>query len=154
MQPLAEITTDTAILRKQSRRVDRRHNIEPVISKMRHLMQQHFGDMEPVGLSAIQVGVDLQIITLASEGDHGPPLFILNPSLTKTRGTQMGDEMCLSVPGRQVRIRRPYQVTVAGMNDLRRPVRYRFKGFQARVCCHELDHLKGVLITDHETGEQ
>ena len=46
---------------------------------------------------------------------------------------------------------RQEQITVKGLNEGGRPVRYKLDGYLARVFQHEIDHLDGVLYTDKLT---
>ena len=66
---------------------------------------------EGVGLAAPQVGV-LRRIAVIDVGE-GPYVFV-NPKIVETAGEQVGDEGCLSVPGKSGIVRRPeYVKTVA-----------------------------------------
>ena len=62
-------------------------------------------------------------------------------------------ETCLSLPGKKITVRRPYQVKVKGLNRYLKPVKYQFGGQFARIACHEIDHLDGKLIIDYEVKD-
>jgi len=108
------------------------------------------------GLAAPQVGV-LQRFFVAElpedeENDLPRETFILfNPEIVKGTGEQIGYEGCLSVPGYVGEVARLEKVTVKGLDERGRPVRYKAEGFLARIFQHEIDHLDGVLFTEKLT---
>jgi peptide deformylase len=87
-----------------------------------------------VGLAAPQVGIMQRWFVT-----HWGELFV-NPEITETRGYQFGPEGCLSIPGKQFLVERSIEVVVGGVN---------YKGAKAQVIQHEIDHLDGILISDH-----
>ncbi len=139
------IVTDQPTLRQQSKKVDRRHNLTELVAAMAKQMAVKYDGERPVGLSAIQIGVPLQVIAI----QVGPIEFIVNPVITKPRGHQVREETCLSLPGVAVMVRRPQIITVKGLNQYLKPIKHKMHGLQARIVCHEVDHLYGVLIMDH-----
>jgi len=48
-------------------------------------------------------------------------------------------------------VARKDEVTVQGVDERGRTVRYKVQGYLARVFQHEIDHLDGVLYTDKLT---
>lgn len=110
------------------------------------------GNVIAAGLSANQLGYNKRIFVMRL--DPLPPICMVNPMITKARGSQIGNERCLSVPGKSVKVKRPYQITVKGLNQYLRPVKYKMRGLNARIVCHEVDHLNGKLIIDYEEAKQ
>jgi len=105
-------------------------------------------ELDAQGLAANQVGWALQILVMCVQGRS--PICLVNPVLFSAgKGSQESIERCLSLAGMSVRVRRPARVRVDGFNQFWSPVRYRFEGIDARRACHEVDHLKGKLITDY-----
>ena len=49
-----------------------------------------------------------------------------------------------------VAVPRPRRITIEGLNQYLKPVRYRLEGIKARRACHEFDHLRGKLIIDYQ----
>lgn len=101
-----------------------------------------------VGLSANQLGYKKRIFVMTMK--PSPAVCIVNPLITKQRGNQIGEECCLSLPGVSVTVKRPQQVVIKGENQYRKHVRYKLSGQQARIACHEIDHLVGKLIIDYK----
>ncbi len=139
------IVTSERLLRKPTKPVKETDDIEQVVEDLFREMKER----DTLGLAANQLGYSCSIIVMSME--PMPPICIVNPQVTKQKGSQLSTEYCLSVPGEKVVIKRPYIVVVVkGVNQYFRPVRYRLRGLQARVASHELNHLEGVLITDYE----
>ncbi|MEL6839907.1 MAG: peptide deformylase [Pseudomonadota bacterium] len=104
------------------------------------------------GLAAPQVGVLSRVfVTDVTWKDAEPtPIAFVNPEIVdRSDGVALGPEACLSIPDRAFDVKRPIWVA-ARWQDAGGAVREaRFEGSQAVCFCHELDHLDGVLITDH-----
>jgi peptide deformylase len=144
-----KIVTDIRQLHKPTKPVEGGEDIDEMVDTLfKGLVGYQEGNLIAVGLSANQLGYDRSIFVMKM--DPLPPICMVNPVITKTKGSQVREEGCLSVPGKTVKVKRPYQVTVKGLNRYLRPVKYKMSGFRARVVCHEVDHLNGKLITDYE----
>ena len=104
-----------------------------------------------VGLAAPQIGVPLRVL-VADVG--GGPVAVVNPRLRVRRGSQVGIEGCLSIPGIYGEVKRAQRVEVDGQSPLGRRVVIRGSDLLARVLQHEIDHLNGVLFIDRvERGQ-
>ena len=104
-----------------------------------------------LGLSAPQAGVSVRLITVdLSVGENKEDLFILiNPEIIEKEGEIISEEGCLSLPDIHEKVPRPSRVLVKG-SDLNGIVKtIDAHGLLARVFCHEIDHLNGVLIIDY-----
>ena len=101
---------------------------------------------EGVGLAAPQVGILRRVVVI----DVGDGLVeLINPVITEVSDeTQCGREGCLSLPGRQGVVTRPYAVKVKAVDRKGEPFELEAEGFFARAICHELDHLEGRLYID------
>ncbi len=141
------IVTSERLLRKPTKPVKETDDIEQVVEDLFRELKER----DTLGLAANQLGYSCRVLVMSME--PMPPICIVNPQVTKQKGSQLGTEYCLSVPEEKAVIKRPYVVVVRGVNQYFRPVRYRMRGQQARVACHEVDHLLGKLITDHEEKE-
>ena len=58
-------------------------------------------------------------------------------------------EGCLSFPGYAGEIKRSISVTIKGLNRQGKAIRIKATGLMAQALEHELDHLNGILYTDH-----
>jgi len=97
------------------------------------------------GLAAPQVGVALRVFTYNVDGVVG---HLINPELTLTDETQIGDEGCLSIPGLTFDCTRALGVLAKGFTMYGDPVVIEGTETLARCIQHETDHLDGVLFVD------
>ena len=135
------------ILRKTSKEVK---EITPKIVELIDDMLETMYEAGGVGLAAPQVGV-LKRIVVIDVGDG--PFVLINPQITKTEGSQTGDEGCLSVPGKAGIVTRPNEVTVRFTGEDGNTYDLEGTELLARAICHECDHLDGKLYVDLVEGE-
>ncbi|BCJ88414.1 hypothetical protein skT53_33990 [Effusibacillus dendaii] len=139
---------DVPILRQPCKPIsDFDQSVRQLLDDLTDTMCHHAG----VGLAAPQIGISLQ----AAVVDIGTgPLELLNPVIRKEEGTQSSVESCLSFPGTTLKLERPEKIWVSAKNSSGEDIRLEAFGFLARVICHEIDHLNGVLFFDRMTEEQ
>jgi len=103
-----------------------------------------------VGLAAPQIGISKSLcIVDLSVGENPEELHVLvNPEILEETGSQTGEEGCLSFPDMTTVVKRPDNVTVQAQNIDGTFFKLEAEGFLARALCHEIDHLKGILMTD------
>ena len=99
------------------------------------------------GLAAPQVGVLRRVVVVETE--PGTVYELINPVIVRREGEQHEIEGCLSIPGRQGYTNRPMKVTVEALDRNGVLQTYEGEGLLARAFCHEIDHLDGILFTDH-----
>ncbi len=117
--------------------------------RLKILIDDMFETMEHengVGLAAPQVGLLKRVIVVCVDGKN--KYGIVNPVITKTSGSQVGIEGCLSVPGQSGYVERPKKLTIEGVDANGKPIKIKADGFLAVAFCHETDHLDGVLYID------
>jgi peptide deformylase len=138
-------TEEDEILRKKSRKVEIIDNRTKIlIQDMKETMYNANG----VGLAAPQVGVLKRIIVVdVGEG----PIVLINPEIIEEKGKETEVEGCLSVPGKEGSVERPYFVKIKGINEDGIDVSHSGEGLLARAFCHETDHLNGILFIDKAT---
>jgi peptide deformylase len=114
---------------------------------------------DAVGLAAPQIGIGKRIIAFRNRGfdDKDPERrkedyeILINPRITQARGELViAEEGCLSCPEIRVEISRFPEIKVRAYDPEGRKVSKRYLDFAARVVQHEVDHLDGKLIVDHE----
>ena len=105
---------------------------------------------EGVGLAAPQVGVGKRVIVLdvSPVDENVPPMAIVNPEIVERKGSVVGEEGCLSVPGVQGEVCRAETVIVRGLDGEGKPLQVQAGGILSRALQHEIDHLDGVLFID------
>jgi peptide deformylase len=103
-----------------------------------------------IGLAAPQVEVGRRLIVVdLSVGENRDDLIILaNPEIIGREGQAVGEEGCLSVPDVREKVARPFSVKVRGVELGGNVVEIEAEDLLARVLCHEIDHLDGILFVD------
>ena len=137
-------TEEGEILRKKSKEVDVIDDkIRELVKDMVETMHKYDG----VGLAAVQVGILKQIIVIDLY-DEKPVIKIINPKIIKTKGEQEVDEGCLSFPNKYVKVKRPEEVVVEGLDENGKKIKITGTGLLAQAISHEVDHLHGIVLTD------
>ena len=137
-------TEEDEILRKKSKEVDVIDDrIRELVKDMVETMHKYDG----VGLAAVQVGILKQIIVIDLY-DEKPVIKIINPKIIKTKGEQEVDEGCLSFPNKYVKVKRPEEVVVEGLDENGKKIKITGTGLLPQAISHEVDHLHGIVLTD------
>ncbi len=104
-----------------------------------------------VGLAAPQIGKSLRVTVVDVTGGKNPEakIVLANPELIHAEGEKREEEGCLSIPGFRGYVVRPQFVTVRAQNAKGEPYEIRGEDLLARVFCHEIDHLNGILFLQH-----
>ena len=132
-----------ALLQKKSRKVEKfDERLGTLIDDMIETMHKKDG----VGIAAPQVGILRRVVII--EPDPDTTMALVNPEILESSGSVEGTEGCLSVPDVWGIVERPDHVVVKAQDRDGNEVRVSADGFAARIVCHELDHLEGVLFTD------
>ena len=143
------VTDEDEIMRKVSRPVKKIDDrLQTLIDDMLETMKANNG----IGLAAVQVGILRRLFVMELQDDHGPYVLI-NPRIGEKVGKQVGQEGCLSIPGRWGDVERPAHVVMEALDRQGQPCRLEAEGLLAVCASHEYDHLDGVLFTDKVIGE-
>ena len=132
------------LLRKKSRPVD---EITPRILQLLDDMKDTMRAADGCGLAAVQVGVLRRIVVVETE--RGELIEMINPEIIAKEGEQQDIEGCLSVPDKCGITTRPMTVTVRAMDRNGKIFEVTGSELKARALCHEIDHLDGILYSDH-----
>ncbi len=117
--------------------------------------------IEGVGIAAPQIGVSERIFILREGKDRFQEY--INPVITwssevKTTGfTRKGDtflEGCLSIPNIYGVVIRPDSIEMEYLDLKGKKHRRKYKEPFSRYAQHELDHLNGILFTDHVISQK
>jgi peptide deformylase len=108
---------------------------------------------EGAGLAAPQVGVSRRVFVVDARRDGGgrdSRFAMVNPRIVEvSEAVEADPEGCLSIPGVSEVVRRPARVVMEGQDVEGKVFRVEGGGLLGRALQHELDHLDGVLFTDH-----
>ena len=130
------------LLRKKSKPVKRfDENLWELLDDMRETMYKNNG----MGLAAVQVGVLKRVIIIEANNMF---MELINPEILAMSGSDVEKEGCLSVGSKYEYVNRPMQVTVKAQDRLGYEFTITGEKYLARVLCHEIDHLDGVLFID------
>ncbi|MCI5675670.1 MAG: peptide deformylase [Ezakiella sp.] len=136
-------TIGDPILYKKSKDIK---NIDEKLLSLIEDMKETLIKENGVGLSAVQVGVLKRVIVVQPEAD-GEIKVYLNPTIVHECGSSIMNEGCLSVPGEYGPVERPEKIKLKYVDVDGNELEKEIEGFEARICCHEIDHTNGILYT-------
>jgi len=151
------ITYPNPILRKKSKDVEVfDKELHTLLDDMNDTMQEYSG----VGLAAIQIGIDLNVliinIPIDNEGaeDDGKQLDenlieAINPVVTHKDGELVFSEGCLSIPGFHADVTRAEHIVVEYFNRQGVKQTMEANDFLAIAWQHEMEHLSGHVFIEH-----
>jgi peptide deformylase len=149
MTVLDILTYPDNFLRQKTKSID---NIDGRLQQLIDNMAITMYDAPGVGLAAIQVGVDKQMLVYdVTPNDQSRRLHVLiNPKIVSSEGQVLSEnEGCLSVPDYRANVKRADRILVEGLDRDGNPQRIEADGLLAIVLQHEIDHLNGTLFIDH-----
>jgi peptide deformylase len=126
----------------------------PALARLARNMIETMVAAPGIGLAAPQVGQEVRMAVVdLSVGEDPAQLHVLvNPEIVRREGLDTDVEGCLSLPGISDKVDRPTAITVRAVNLSGQPFELDAEGWLARAICHEVDHLDGILFTDHLRG--
>lgn len=149
------LTYPNKILKKES------VPVEKVTSKITDFVNDLFETMYAsetgIGLAAAQVGENLNVLVMDipitdpndPEKEIKNPFCLINPRIIKNEGVIVFEEGCLSCPELLVEVERSQNIIVEALDAEGRPVTHNFSDLSSVCVQHEMDHLKGKLLTDY-----
>jgi len=137
------------ILRKKTNIVG---SIDSAIQKLVDDMIDTMRAASGVGLAATQIGLSLRIAVI--ELPEAEVITLINPKIVKRKGRRLIEEACLSLPGYSGQTIRSLMVRVNALDGQGRKIVIEGEDLLAQALEHEIDHLDGVLYTDHATDVQ
>ena len=141
--PIVEIPDP--ILRKRARKVRR---IDKKTLTIAHNMVETMRNAGGVGLAANQVG-ELQRIIVIQMPDEEEARIYFNPEITKSVGEREVEEGCLSLPGYRGLVTRSVWIRFRGTDHTEKVIKFQADNLLSQALEHEVDHLNGILYTDH-----
>jgi peptide deformylase len=107
-------------------------------------------DTEAAGLAAVQIGYPKRIFMLRRNGVNET---FINPVVSDMSADKsQKQEGCLSLPNMAFRISRPKSLTLTWFDGHGTSHTQRYSGFWARAVCHEMDHLNGTILAEHQNS--
>lgn len=120
------------------------------------LLEEYCLETECFALAPIQIGIPKRMIYLKNTSLNVPlddvayneAKVLINPVVLSKKGHTKFWESCLSCLNNVGLVSRPYEITVRYNDEDWNEHIESFKGFEATVLSHELDHLDGILHMD------
>lgn len=128
--------------------------VEAFDDDLRVLVRDMFETMyhaDGIGLAAPQVGVSRRVLVIDLRREDQPEakVALVNPRVVWTSDeTDKAAEGCLSIPGMEEVVERPWAVRVEGFDPDGNAVSIETDELFSRALQHEIDHLDGVLFPD------
>ena len=132
------------ILRKQSKEIK---VFDDKLKQLADDMIETMHEAEGVGLAAVQVGRLRRMIVVDLYDEEGPKVFV-NPRLSHMEGEKILFEGCLSVTETRGAVPRPTSLLLQAQDLDGNKIELEARDLFARVLCHEVDHLDGILFID------
>lgn len=146
MAVLDILTIPDERLKRKARPVDNIDDVQPFIDD---LLETLYDTDDGIGLAATQVGSEHAILVIDLSEGRDEPVVLINPEIVSSAGDYKGEEGCLSIPGYRAKVSRSEQVTVKALDRAGKAFEIETDTFLAIVLQHEMDHLKGIVFTDH-----
>ncbi|XP_010492278.1 PREDICTED: peptide deformylase 1B, chloroplastic/mitochondrial [Camelina sativa] len=151
--PLKIVEYPDPILRAKNKRIGVfDENLKNLVDAMFDVMYKTDG----IGLSAPQVGLNVQLMVFnpAGEPGEGEEIVLVNPKINKFSDKLVPfDEGCLSFPGIYAEVVRPQSVKIDARDITGARFSISLSRLPARIFQHEYDHLEGVLFFDRMTDQ-
>jgi len=115
-------------------------------------------DPEGVGLAACQIGKPVALFAFVDKDKKIK--LIANPKIIEIKNSRQSKkektilEGCLSVPDLYGELERAQSITIKYQSLEGKEKEETFRGFEARIIQHEIDHLNGILFTDRLLKEK
>jgi peptide deformylase len=136
---------ENKILRARAKKISRFDaHLQKLVDDMFETMRAAPG----VGLAGPQIGETIRVLVAEYEDER---VALVNPEIIKrSDDTVLGTEGCLSIPGVVGDdVPRAEAVTIKARDPHGKEIRIKAEGWFARILQHEIDHLDGILFTDH-----
>ena len=112
--------------------------------ELSQLLQRVMVDENGVGLSAVQIGIDLSVFCVGHKSQPEEIMTVFNPKVVDySVEMEEADEGCLSFPGYFMPVLRSKEIRVRFSREDGTTDTIKLDGFAARVFQHEYDHCIG-----------
>jgi peptide deformylase len=102
-----------------------------------------------IGLAATQVDAHQRVIVVDPSEDRNSLIVLVNPEILESRGSQVCEEGCLSVPGIYEPVERAEWVRVGAQDLTGKPFTLEAEKLLAVCVQHEIDHLQGKVFVEY-----
>lgn len=148
------IQSGNPILRKESKPVSKiDKKVQKLIKDLKDTLVVQ-KDPEGVGLAAPQIGVNSRIFVIDFKDLErvviNPVILEIDNKKSKSDKKSKSEilEGCLSLPHYYGPLKRESSVKIKYLDETGKEIVETFKGFNAQIVLHEIDHLNGFLFID------
>jgi peptide deformylase len=122
-------------------------------AKLKKLTEEMFDSMyaaQGIGLAAPQIAISQRITVIDVSFKKNPKdrIVLINPEIVESKGKQIEEEGCLSLPEIREKVSRAEWVKVKAQDVNGDWFELEGEELLARAMQHEIDHLDGVLFID------
>lgn len=149
IRTLSDPVLPDPILRQKTKKV---RAVDSAIQKLVDDMIDTMRAASGVGLAASQIGLSLRIAVI--EIPETEVITLINPEIVKRQGSRLIEEACLSLPGYGGQTIRSLMVKVNALDRQGGKIIIIGEDLLAQALEHEIDHLEGILYTDHAINVQ
>lgn len=139
----------------------RLNNVTEKVKKVDSSIQKIMDDMletmyktNGIGLAGPQINIQKRIVVIDvsfdENGNNKQPMYFINPVITNlSKEMNIYQEGCLSLPNFFDDVERPATCTVTALDYNGEEFTLNCEGILATCIQHEVDHLDGILFSDH-----
>lgn len=102
-----------------------------------------------IGLAATQVNVQQRVVVIDLSAERNSPIYLINPEILESRGSEEMEEGCLSVPDYFDVVQRAEWIRFRYQDLNGETIERETDGLLAVCVQHEIDHLNGRLFVDY-----
>ncbi|MCX7418128.1 MAG: peptide deformylase [Planctomycetia bacterium] len=134
--------------------------VQAINDDLRNIVREMFELMyaaKGIGLAANQVALPYRLFVVnvtADPAETDEEIVFLNPRIRKRKGSESGEEGCLSLPGLYANVDRSEEVIIEAYDLNGEGFEMELDDLPARVVQHETDHLDGILFVDRLDPEE
>ena len=102
-----------------------------------------------IGLAATQVNIQKRVVVIDLSAEKNTPIYLINPEIIESEGTEIMQEGCLSVPDYFEEVERAEKIKYRYLNLEGELINSETDSLLAVCIQHEIDHLNGKLFIDY-----
>ena len=102
-----------------------------------------------IGLASTQVNVQKRLVVIDLSEDKNEPIYLINPEILSSEGSEESQEGCLSVPEYYDTVIRAERITYRFQDLEGKVIESEADGLLSVCIQHEIDHLDGKLFIDY-----
>ncbi len=128
--------------------------VDDVIRAQMQNMLETMYNAPGIGLAANQINITNRVLVMdladVEGGEDKSPICMANPEIIfESEERSSWNEGCLSLPENYAEVERPAIVRVKYLDENNKMQEGEFDGLASHCVQHELDHLNGIVFTDH-----